>query len=30
VDLFPLILDWLGLEIPAAIDGALPAVEART
>jgi hypothetical protein len=29
VDLFPLILDWLGIDPPAAIDGALPAVEAR-
>jgi hypothetical protein len=29
VDLFPLILDWLGIDVPAAIDGALPAVEAR-
>jgi hypothetical protein len=29
VDLFPLILDWLGIPVPAAIDGALPVVEAR-
>jgi hypothetical protein len=30
VDVFPLILDWLGVDLPAGIDGALPAVEART
>jgi hypothetical protein len=29
-DVFPLILDWLGLDVPANIDGALPAVESRT
>jgi hypothetical protein len=29
VDVFPLILDWLGIDVPSGIDGALPAVEAR-
>ena len=29
VDVFPLILDWLGLEIPAGIDGVVPAVAVR-
>lgn len=29
VDVFPLILDWLGLDLPAGIDGALPAVDDR-
>jgi hypothetical protein len=29
VDVFPLVLDWLGLDLPAGIDGVLPAVEER-
>jgi hypothetical protein len=29
VDVFPLILDWLGVALPAGIDGALPKLEER-